>query len=116
VFLSAFRAIPVGQYEAAAALGLHRSRAIRLVIFPQLIRLALPALSNLWLNVMKDTALVSVITLNDLLRETAVAVGTTKQPFFFYTVACFIYLAFSMVASAGLWRIDVWASRGVVRR
>ena len=116
VFLSAFRAIPAGQYEAAAALGLHRSRAIRLVIFPQLIRLALPALSNLWLNVMKDTALVSVITLNDLLRETAVAVGTTKQPFFFYTVACFIYLAFSMVASAGLWRIDVWASRGVVRR
>jgi polar amino acid transport system permease protein len=116
VFLSAFRAIPVGQYEAAAALGLHRARTLRLVIFPQLIRLALPALSNLWLNVMKDTALVSVITLNDLLRQTSIAVGTTKQPFFFYTVALLIYLALSMLASLGVWRVDVWASRGVVRR
>ena len=116
VFLSAFRAIPAGQYEASAALGLHRVRTLRLVIFPQLIRLALPALSNLWLNVMKDTALVSVITLNDLLRQTSIAVGTTKQPFFFYGVACLIYLVLSMAASAGVWRIDVWASRGMVRR
>jgi len=116
VFLSAFRAIPVGQYEASAALGLHRVRTIRLIIFPQLIRLALPALSNLWLNMMKDTALVSVITLNDLLRQTSIAVGTTKEPFFFYAVACVIYLVLSMLASVGVWRIDVWSSRGVVRR
>ncbi|HVZ13335.1 MAG TPA: ABC transporter permease subunit [Bauldia sp.] len=116
VFLSAFRAIPIGQYEAAAALGLHRVRTLRLVIFPQLIRLALPALSNLWLNVMKDTALVSVITLNDLLRQTSIAVGTTKEPFFFYTVALLIYLVLSVLASIGIWRIDVWASRGMVRR
>jgi polar amino acid transport system permease protein len=116
VFLSAFRGIAAGQYEAATALGLRRPQTIRLVIFPQLIRLALPGLSNLWLNVMKDTALVSVITLNDLLRQTAVAVGFTKQPFFLYGVACAIYLVLSMVASLGIWRVDVWASRGIVRR
>jgi len=116
VFLSAFRGIPNGQYEAATALGLRRPATIGLVIFPQLIRLALPGLSNLWLNVMKDTALVSVITLNDLLRQTTVAVAATKQPFFFYIVACLIYLALSMAASAGVWRVYVWSSRGVSHR
>ena len=82
------------------------------VIVPQLIRLALPALSNLYLSMMKDTALVSAITLNDLLRQTTVAVGTTKEPFFFYLVACLIYLVLSILSSIGIWRIDAWASRG----
>lgn len=115
VFLSAFRAIPHGQFEAAHALGLRRWQTLRMVILPQLVRLALPGLSNLWLNVMKDTALVSVITLNDLLRQTTIAVGATKQPFVFYAVACFIYLLLSVAASGVIWRIGVWASRGVAR-
>jgi polar amino acid transport system permease protein len=114
-FLSAFRGIPRGQYEGAEALGLSRYLTLRLVILPQLLRLALPGLSNLWLNLMKDTALVSVITLNDLLRITTVAVGATKQPFFFYSVACLFYLGFSIVSSIGIWRVDLWASRGVKR-
>lgn len=115
VFLSAFHAIPVGQFEAAHAIGLRRSTTQRLIILPQLIRLALPGLSNLWLSLMKDTALVSVITLNDLLRQTQVAVSSTKQPFFFYTVAILIYLSLSVASSAGIWRIDAWASRGLRR-
>jgi polar amino acid transport system permease protein len=112
VFLSAFRSIPVGQYEAAHAVSLSRPQMMRLVILPQLIRIALPALSNLWLALMKDTALVSVITLNDLLRQTSVAVSATKEPFFFYAVACLIYLALSILSSAGIGRIDAWAARG----
>lgn len=115
VFLSAFRAIPHGQYEAADAMGLHRWQTLRLIILPQLIRLALPGLSNLWLSLMKDTALVSVITLNDLLRQTQIAVSSTKQPFFFYLVACLIYLAFSLISSVGIQRIDTWATRGARR-
>ena len=113
VFLSAFRAIPAGQYEAARRSDCRRQAILRLVILPQLVRLALPGLSNLWLSLMKDTALVSVITLNDLLRQTQVAVSSTKQPFFFYAVACLIYLVLSMVSSIGIGRIDAWASRGV---
>jgi polar amino acid transport system permease protein len=112
VFLSAFRSIPVGQYEAAHAVSLSRPQMMRLVILPQLIRIALPALSNLWLALMKDTALVSVITLNDLLRQTSVAVSATKEPFFFYAVACLIYLVLSSLSSAGIGRIDAWAARG----
>ena len=115
VFLSAFRAIPEGQFEAADAIGLRRQQSLRLVILPQLIRLALPGLANLWLSLMKDTALVSVITLNDLLRQTQVAVSSTKQPFYFYGVACLIYLALSVISSAGIWRIDRWASRGIAK-
>ena len=115
VFLGAFRAISRGQYEAARALGLGRFSTMRLVIFPQLIRLALPGLANLWLVLLKDTSLVSVIALNDLLRETYVAVGATKQPFFFYLVACLIYLAMSIVSSFGIMGIERWADRGHVR-
>ena len=57
VFAAAFNAIPHGQWEGAAAVGLHRMQVMRLVIMPQLIRLALPALANLWLVLIKDTAL-----------------------------------------------------------
>jgi polar amino acid transport system permease protein len=114
-FLSAFRGIPHGQYEGAYAIGLSRYRTLRLIIVPQLIRLALPGLSNEWMNLMKNTALVSVISLNDLIRQTTVAVGFTKQPFFFYAVACLIYLCMSMLSSIGIWRIDAWASRGLKR-
>ncbi len=114
-FASAFRGIPRGQYEGAYAIGLTPLFTMTFVIVPQLIRLALPALSNLYLSMMKDTALVSAITLSDLLRETTVAVGSTKEPFFFYLVACLIYLTLSILSSIGIWRIDAWASRGTER-
>jgi polar amino acid transport system permease protein len=112
VFAAAFNGIPKGQWEGAAAIGLHRLQTMRLVILPQLIRLALPGLANLWLLLLKDTALVSVIALNDLLRMTANAVGHTKQPFFFYLVACLIYLIFSIVSSFGIGAIERWSERG----
>lgn len=115
VFAAAFNGIPKGQWEGAAAIGLHRFQTMRLVIFPQLMRLALPGLANLWLLLLKDTALVSVIALDDLLRMTANAVGHTRQPFFFYLVACLIYLAFSIVSSFGIAAIERWSERGESR-
>ncbi len=114
VFLGAFRGIGRGQYEASHALGLRPFATLRLVIVPQLLRLALPGLANLWLVLLKDTSLVSVIALNDLLRETAVAVGATKEPFFFYLIACLIYLAMSIVSSFGIGGIERWSERGHV--
>jgi polar amino acid transport system permease protein len=116
VFLSAFKGIHHGQYEGAQALGLSRLQTMRLVIVPQLIRLALPGLSNLWLILLKETALVSVIALDDLLRTTNVVVGNTKEPFFFYFIACMIYLALSVLSSIGIGRIDAWSRRGEQRR
>ena len=115
VFLGAFRGIGKGQYEAGSALGLSRFQTMQLIIVPQLIRLALPGLSNLWMVLLKDTALVSVIALDDLLRKTNIAVGATKEPFFFYFVACMIYLVMSIISSIGIDRINAWAQRGEAR-
>ncbi|MDP3898409.1 MAG: ABC transporter permease subunit, partial [Mesorhizobium sp.] len=63
VFLSAFRAIPIGQYEGGYSIGLSEGQTMRLVVLPQLIKIALPGLANLWLILLKDTALVSAIGL-----------------------------------------------------
>lgn len=115
VFVAAFRAIPRDQYDGAYALGLRRAPTFRLVILPQFVRLALPGIANLWLVLLKDTSLVSLIALDDLLRETYVAVGATKQPFPFYLAACLIYLAMSIVSSFGINAIERWSERGVRR-
>ncbi len=115
VFLGALRAISRGQIEGARALGLSRWLTLRLVVLPQLWRLALPGLSNLWLALLKDTSLVSVIALNDLMRQTNVAVGATKQPFFFYLVACLIYLAMSAVSTVLTDFLERRANRGFER-
>ena len=112
VFLAALRAISHGQIEAARALGLSRWLTLRLVIIPQLWRYALPGLGNLWLVLLKETSLVSIIALDDLLRQTKVAVGATKEPFFFYLVACLIYLALSMISSIGLVALERRSNRG----
>lgn len=115
VFLGALRAVGRGQYEAGQALGLRPPAVFRLIILPQLIRLALPGLANLWLVLLKETSLVSVIALNDLLRQTSVAVRATKEPFLFYLVACLIYLAMSAVSSVGIAGIERWSARGMRR-
>jgi len=106
VFVAAFTAIPRGQYEGAAALGLGRRQTLRLVILPQLIRVALPGLSNLWLILLKETSLVSVIGLSDLLRQSSIAARVSRQAFLFYLIACLIYLALAMLSSIAFNRIE----------
>jgi polar amino acid transport system permease protein len=111
VFVSAFRAISPGQYEAGHALGLSRAQTMRLVILPQLIRLALPGLSNLWLILVKDTALVSVIGLSDIIRQAGIAARVTREAFLFFGVACLIYLGLAMLSSVAFAWIGRWAGR-----
>lgn len=112
VFLSAFKAIPAGQYEGAYAVGLSRWQTMRLVIAPQLIRLALPGLSNLWLILLKETALVSVIGLSDILRQTGVAARVTKEAFLFFSLACLLYLVLALLSSIALGAIERRVSAG----
>lgn len=111
VFLSAFRAIPHGQYEGGHALGLSRWQTMRLVVLPQLVRIALPGLSNLWLILLKDTALVSVIGLSDIIRQTGIAARVTRQAFLFFGVACLVYLALAILSSFAFAAIERWAGR-----
>lgn len=106
VLLSAFRAIPNGQYEAGASLGLSRTHTMFFVILPQLIRIALPGMSNLWLMLLKDTAYVSVIGLSDIIRQTGIAARVSKDAFFFYTVACLLFLVLALLSSVALGYLD----------
>jgi len=112
VFLGAIRAVPKGQIETAHALGLTGYMTLRLVMLPQVIRYALPGLGNLWLSLLKDTSLVSVIALTDLIRQTKIVVGATKEPFFFYLIACLLYLAMAIISSFGLTALEKWSNRG----
>ncbi|SNY93022.1 amino acid ABC transporter membrane protein 1, PAAT family (TC 3.A.1.3.-) [Cohaesibacter sp. ES.047] len=115
VFLSAFKGINQGQYEGAFALGLSWPKTMRLIIIPQLIKLALPGLSNLWLIMLKETSLVSVIGLADTMRQTGLAARNTKEAFLFFSIACLIYLALTFLSSVGLERIEKRVRRGEVR-
>jgi polar amino acid transport system permease protein/arginine/ornithine transport system permease protein len=115
VFRAAYQSVPRGQFEVAAALGLGSVVAHRVVIFPQMMRLALPGLGNVWMVVIKATALISVIQLPELMRNADLAARATRMPFTFYGAACVLYLlitALSMVAQA---RAESWANRGLVR-
>ena len=116
VLLSAFRAIPQGQYEAGHALGLRRWHTLVFVILPQLIRIALPGLANLWMILLKDTSYVSIIGLADILRQTGVAARVSKEAFFFYFLACMLYLVLAIVSSVGLDLIERWSRKAEDRR
>jgi polar amino acid transport system permease protein len=113
LFRGAIIAIHPGQAEAARAIGMTRRQTFFRIVLPQVWRIALPGLGNLFMILMKDTALVSVVGLEELMRVTSLAVGRTKEPFTFYFAAAVIYLAMTSVASFGLRRMEKRAGRGV---
>jgi polar amino acid transport system permease protein len=115
VFLSAFRAIPQGQYEGGFALGIRKKTVMRLIIFPQLVRIALPGLANLWMLLLKDTALVSAIGLADIVRQTGIAARVTKQAFLFYGVSFLLFLILALLSSIVIARIEAFSEKGDAR-
>lgn len=102
VFRGAILAIPKGHREAGLALGLSKGRIFSKLILPQMWRIALPGLGNLFMILMKDTALVSVIGLEEIMRHSQIAVTVSKQPFTFYMVAAVIYLGLTILAMIGM--------------
>ncbi len=112
VWVGALNAIQKGQREAAAALGLSNAQAFRLVVLPQLFRVALPGLGNNWMVLLKETSLVSVITLPDIMFITTRANVVTKEPFLFFGAAMAIYLVFSLISAWGVGRLEARSNRG----
>lgn len=105
-FRGAIMAVDRGELEAAKAYGMSGMMAFRRILFPQMIRHALPGFGNNWLVLLKTTALVSIIGLEDMVRVSSMAAGTTKMPFTFYmTVAC-IFLFFTAVSTGVLTLIE----------
>lgn len=101
-FRGAILAVGTGQPEAAKALGLSSAQTFVLVILPQMIRHALPGFTNNWLILLKTTALVSVIGLQDVVRRGAQAAGSTREPFTFYFAVCLVYLLLTALTHAFL--------------
>ncbi len=92
---AAILSIPKGQREAATSLGLSGSQTMRLIVLPQAARVALPSLSNTLIGLVKDTSLVSVITVVELLRSAQLVIARTFEPFGPYLAAALIYWVIS---------------------
>ena len=112
VFRGAIINVPAGQFDAARSLGLHAWLMWPLIILPQALRLALPGLTNIWMVVLKDTALVSMVGLADLVRIADVAAAVTKDPFVFYLFVGFAYIIFSSATMFAAERFERWVNRG----
>ena len=113
VLRGAWKAIDKGQREAGYSLSMSRWLIFWHIERPQLLRLALPGLGNLWINLLKDTALVSVIALNDLMRAANIAVGATKKPFLFYLTICLVYWAVCACFERLLSAMETHSKRGI---
>lgn len=99
---SGLRAIPRGQWESSAAIGMGSALAFRRVILPQVVRIIVPALGNEAINTLKNTSLLSAITLVELTLFTQSVVASTFRPFEFYVTAALIYLALTTVLSQAI--------------
>lgn len=115
IFRGAVLAVPKGQLEAAHAIGMTRAQVVRRVLLPQVWRFALPGLGNIWILLIKATALISVIQLPELMRNTDIAARSTRLPFTFFFAAALIYLAITVISMLVQQKIEAWANRGVRR-
>lgn len=115
VFRGAILSIPHSQFEAALALGLRPLLVLHKIILPQAWRIALPGLGNIWLVLLKETAIVSVITVEELLRTTQLIVNVTKKPFYYFFAACLMYLVLTSVSTIIQKSLERRAARGFVQ-
>lgn len=114
-FRGAFLAVSVGQREAGLAFGMSRWQVLRRITAPQMLRHALPSLSNNWLVLVKSTAIVSLIGLNDMMQKAQQAAGNTREPFVFYAAAAFLYLLITGVSELGFGWLDKRSARHLAR-
>lgn len=106
-FRGAFMAVPRGQIEAATAFGFSSAQIFRRIMFPAMMRFALPGIGNNWQVILKATALVSLLGLNDVVKATQLAGKGTYQPFYFAIVAGVVYLIFTTASNGVL----LWLTR-----
>lgn len=115
VFRGAFRTVPRGEIEAAISCGMSRGLLFRRIIAPLTLRYALPGMGNVWQVVLKESALVSVVGVVEIMRQAQIGAGSTGLPFYFYALGGVAYLVVSTVSGLLLQRMEHWQSRGVRR-
>jgi His/Glu/Gln/Arg/opine family amino acid ABC transporter permease subunit len=111
-FRGAYMAIPPGQVDAGQALGLHRPALLWTVVAPQLVRFALPGYVNVWQVLVKSTAVVSVIGLEDLVGLANDAGKTAREPFVFFAAVLVVYLGITWVSGAAFAVVERRHGRG----
>lgn len=112
-FRGAFQAVPAGQMEAGRAYGMNSWQVFWRILFPQMLRYALPGMGNNWLVLLKSTAIVSMIGLSDMTWLADQAGRSTHQPFTFYLAVCALYLSMTAVSGAILQRLERRYNAGV---
>ena len=112
VFRGAIQSIDKGQFEASKVLGFKKHIHFFKIIMPQMLRLAIPNLSNVWQITLKDTSLISVTGLVEIMRQSYIAAGSTRDPLFFYSFAAVLYLLLTFLSMKLINKLEVKYSRG----
>ncbi len=115
VFRGAMLSVPKGQLEAAKAYGMSASLRFRRIMFPLMFRYALPGLSNLWVSILKDSSLISVVGFSELLFSGKTAAASTKDYFFFYLATAAMFLLLTVMSNVGIHFVERRLMRGVRR-
>lgn len=115
VYRGAYLAVEQGQFDSAQAFGMTRALMLRRIIAPQLLRHAIPGLGNVWQLVLKDSALISVIGLVELMRQAQIGAGSTRQPFIFYIAAAALYFAIAAATGVFFQKAERHTARGFRR-
>jgi octopine/nopaline transport system permease protein len=111
VIRGGFLAIPKGEIEAARAVGMGRLLMLRRIIAPRTLRFALPGMGNIWQQVLKESALISVIGLAEIMRQIHVGAGSTRLPFDFYVTGFVLYLALTTFSGFAFRGAEGWTMR-----
>ena len=112
VFRGAIQSIDKGQFEASNVLGFNKATRFFKIILPQMLRLAIPNLSNVWQITLKDTSLISVTGLVEIMRQSYIAAGSTRDPLLFYTVAAVLYLMLTFLSMKFINKMEIKYNRG----
>tara|TARA_B100000579_G_scaffold124624_1_gene100429 strand:- start:706 stop:1398 length:693 start_codon:yes stop_codon:yes gene_type:complete len=112
VFRGAIQSIDKGQFEASKVLGIKKYIQFYKIILPQMLRLAIPNLSNVWQITLKDTSLISVTGLVEIMRQSYIAAGSTRDPLFFYSFAAVLYLLLTYLSMKLINKLELKYSRG----
>lgn len=111
IFRGGVLAIPPGQWEAAQAAGFGPWLGFRRILLPQILRNILPAMGNAWQFNLKDSALISVTGLAELMRTSLVAAGSTREPLLFFSAAILLYLVLTSLSGVVFSRLERHSNR-----
>ena len=116
VVRGALQMVPRGLHEASRALALPERVAFRRITLPLALRLALGGINNVWQMTIKDTSLISVVGLPELMRTSAIAAGITRSPLLFYCIAAALFFAITLVSQSAFAAAERRLNRGFSRR